>query len=107
MDIHENARLTPRGREHIVRPLQSGQTPKAAQTTGVCPRTVLKWIDRYRRGGPAGTEKPFLPAIPGNEVYDWHLGDEAAAKDAFSKVANVVSLELTNNRCRTRWSRVP
>jgi hypothetical protein len=25
MDIHENARLTPRGREHIVRLVQSGQ----------------------------------------------------------------------------------
>jgi hypothetical protein len=26
MDIHENARLSPRGREHIVRLVQSGQT---------------------------------------------------------------------------------
>jgi hypothetical protein len=30
MDIHENARLTPRGRAHIVRLVQNGQTPKAA-----------------------------------------------------------------------------
>src|SRR6195256_795112 len=38
------------------------------------------------------------PEAPGNVVYDWALGDEAAVKDAFSKAANVVSLELTNNR---------
>ena len=55
MDIHENARLTPRGREHIVRLVQSGQTPEAAaRAVGVCPRTVRKWIERYRREGPAG-----------------------------------------------------
>src|SRR5256884_2758165 len=38
------------------------------------------------------------PEVPGNVVYDWHLGDEAAVKDAFAKAANVVTLELTNNR---------
>src|SRR5690349_23637688 len=38
------------------------------------------------------------PEAPGNIVYDWHLGDEAAVKDAFSKAANVVTLDLTNNR---------
>src|SRR6266849_1098667 len=38
------------------------------------------------------------PEAPGNVVYDWAIGDEAAVKDAFSKAANVVSLELTNNR---------
>ena len=38
------------------------------------------------------------PEAPGNIIYDWHIGDEAATKDAFSKAANVVTLELTNNR---------
>src|ERR1700738_2704024 len=38
------------------------------------------------------------PEAPGNVVYDWAIGDEAAVKDAFSKAANVVSLELSNNR---------
>src|SRR6201987_1881176 len=38
------------------------------------------------------------PEAPGNVVYDWHIGDEAAVKDAFGKAANVVSLDLTNNR---------
>ena len=38
------------------------------------------------------------PEAPGNIVYDWELGDKAATDDAFAKAANVVSLELTNNR---------
>ena len=38
------------------------------------------------------------PEAPGNVVYDWSLGDEAATNAAFAKAANVVSIELTNNR---------
>ena len=38
------------------------------------------------------------PEAPGNVVYDWALGDEAAVTNAFSRAANVVSIELTNNR---------
>jgi len=52
MDIHKNARLTPLGREHLVRMVLGGQTPQAAATAGgVCPRTVFKWLRRYREGG--------------------------------------------------------
>ena len=55
MNVHKNARLTPRGRERIVRQVESGQTAAAvAEAAGVCPRTVCKWIDRYRREGLAG-----------------------------------------------------
>src|SRR5580693_2015603 len=36
------------------------------------------------------------PEAPNNIIYDWHIGDEGAVKDAFAKAANVVSLELTN-----------
>lgn len=55
MDIHKNARLTPSGREHLIRLVQSGLTPQAAaQAVGVSPRTVGKWLKRYRVEGPAG-----------------------------------------------------
>jgi len=57
MNVHKNARLTPIGRERIVRLVESGQTPKAvAEAAGVCPRTVRKWVDRYRREGLAGLQ---------------------------------------------------
>ena len=55
MDIHKNARLTVHGRERIVRQVMSGQTPKAvALAAGVCPRTIRKWVTRYRAEGFAG-----------------------------------------------------
>ncbi len=55
MNVHKNARLTPRGREHIVNLAASGQTPKAlALAVGVCPRTVWKWLKRHKDEGLAG-----------------------------------------------------
>ena len=55
MNVHKNARLTPHGREHIARQVLSGQRPKAvAQAAGVCPRTIRKWVDRYRVEGLVG-----------------------------------------------------
>ena len=49
MNMHKNARLTPRGRERMVRRVLSGQTPEAvAAERGVCPRTGRKRDDRYR-----------------------------------------------------------
>src|SRR5215472_1565462 len=38
------------------------------------------------------------PEAPGNIIYDWVLGDEAATNAAFAKAANVVSMDLVNNR---------
>ena len=55
MNIHKNARLTPRGRERIVMQVLSGQTPQAAaRAAGVCPRTVHKWVARFNAEGVAG-----------------------------------------------------
>ena len=57
MNVHKNARLTPLGRERIVRQVASGQTPEAVgKAAGVCPRTVRKWVERYRREGLAGLQ---------------------------------------------------
>ena len=55
MNVHKNARLTLHGRERIVRQAMSGQAPKAiAEAAGVCPRTVRKWVERFRREGLDG-----------------------------------------------------
>ena len=57
MDIHKNARLTPLGRERMVNMVLSGQTPQAAgEAVGVCPRTVRKWVERYKQEGLAGLQ---------------------------------------------------
>lgn len=55
MDIHHNARLTPHGRARIVRRVLGGETVRmVAEAAGVCPRTVRKWLARYRAEGSAG-----------------------------------------------------
>jgi len=52
MNIHKNARLTPLGREHVVRDVLSGQTPEAAaRAAGVSRRTVHKWVARFEAEG--------------------------------------------------------
>ncbi|MGL5168206.1 MAG: xanthine dehydrogenase family protein molybdopterin-binding subunit [Afipia sp.] len=38
------------------------------------------------------------PEAPGNVIYDWTIGDEAATNDAFKKAANVVAMDIVNNR---------
>ena len=57
MDIHKNARLTPLGRARMVNMVLSGQTPKAVSAAvGVCPRTVRKWVKRFKADGPTGLQ---------------------------------------------------
>jgi transposase InsO family protein len=57
MDVHKNARLTPLGRERMVKLVLGGQTPQAvSEAVGVCRRTVAKWVERYEREGPAGLQ---------------------------------------------------
>ena len=54
MDVHKNARLTPRGRERMVKMVLGGQTPQAAgEAVGVCLGTVRKWVGRYTSEGLA------------------------------------------------------
>src|SRR5664280_2499966 len=38
------------------------------------------------------------PEAAGNVIYDWTIGDEAATEAAFKSAANVVTLDITNNR---------
>ena len=56
MNVHKNARLTPHSRADLVRRvLEHGQTPKAVATAfGVCPKTVRKWLARFRAEGSGG-----------------------------------------------------
>ena len=56
MDIHKNARLAPAGREAMVRRvIEQGRSLRSvAGQFGVTPRTVSKWVRRYRTQGAAG-----------------------------------------------------
>src|SRR5262245_29565348 len=49
MNVHKNARLTPRRRQELVTRLEGGHPVKLlAREFGVAPRTVRKWRGRYR-----------------------------------------------------------
>lgn len=55
MNMHKNARMTPIGRERLVQAVVGGQRPEAAaRAAGVCPRTVHKWVARFKAEGRAG-----------------------------------------------------
>jgi transposase InsO family protein len=53
MNVHKNARLTPRGRAVMVSRIEAGGWPvkRAAEASGVSVRTAHRWLDRHRRGG--------------------------------------------------------
>jgi len=56
MNMHQNARLTPAGREELVRRVLEDCLPMkvVGRQMGVSRRTVWKWVSRYRREGRAG-----------------------------------------------------
>ena len=89
MDIHKNARLTPKGRERIVRQVLSGQTPKAAAlAVGVCPRTIRKWVARYRAEGLAGLRDRTAPPAAPPDTAGSCSKDRAAAPPTLDRRAD-------------------
>jgi len=56
MDMHENARLTPKGREAMVRAVVDCGLTKAAAARqfNTTPKTVGKWVERFRAEGIDG-----------------------------------------------------
>jgi transposase InsO family protein len=55
VDVHKNARLTPRGRGELVRRVRAGERPSAvAAAFSTTAKTVSKWVDRFCREGLDG-----------------------------------------------------
>ena len=51
MNMHKNAKLTPLGRERMVKMMLEGHTPtQAAALAGVSPVTAKKWLVRSPTG---------------------------------------------------------
>ena len=87
MNIHKNARLTPRGRERIVLQVVSGQTATAvAEAAGVCPRTVRKWVARYHADGVAG------------------FGDRSSRPHRLRRPTTAAVVEMIERLRRQRWT---
>ena len=56
MNVHDNARLTPKGREEMVRAVVDHGLDKAAAARrfSTTPKTVAKWVARFRAQGVVG-----------------------------------------------------
>src|SRR5258708_39184424 len=56
MDTHKNARLTPKGREEMVRAVVDGglNGAAAARKYNTTAKTVAKWVERFRADGVDG-----------------------------------------------------
>ena len=72
MNVHKNARLTPRGREILVSRLKRGEHPQDVGTAmGVSASTVYKWRRRYRAEGLAGlVDRSSRPNASPNRTPD-------------------------------------
>jgi transposase-like protein len=72
MNVHKNARLTPRGREISVSRLKRGERPQdVAAAMGVSAGTVNKWRRRYRVEGLAGLrDRPSKPNVSPGKTPD-------------------------------------
>lgn len=71
MDTHKNARLTPKGREEMVRTtVESGMTIAAAACKyNTTPKTVRKWVDRFRAEGVEGLrDRSSRPSSLGSQT---------------------------------------
>ena len=121
MNIHHNARLTPLGRERMVRAIvEGGQTPQAAaRAAGVCPRTARKWVDRFKAEGLAGLadrssrpqrlRQPTSPAVVDQVIAlrrrrlsGQHIAKAAAAAPGGPHAPRVSSSPSLRSRRRAR-----
>src|SRR5437764_14519529 len=95
MDVHKNASLTPKGREAMARSVIEGGSSKAAAARAfhATPKTVAKWVARFRAEGVAGLQdrssRPFSsPSQTGPAACERvealrrqrHTGKESAAE---------------------------
>ncbi len=56
-------------------------------------KAVIDPEDALKNGAPQ-----LHPEAKNNTIYDWEIGDEAATDAAFAKAANVVEMDIRNNR---------
>ena len=71
MDTHKNARLTPKGREEMVRAVADRGMSKAAAAHqfNTTPKTVGKWVDRFCAEGVDGLrDRSSRPLSSPNQI---------------------------------------
>lgn len=72
------------------------QARDAADAVEVSYEELPAVIDAVKALEPGAPQ--LHPEAPGNLIYDWEIGDQAAVDAAFAKAAHVTKLDLVNNR---------
>ena len=101
MDVHQNARLTPRCRELLVARVLAGRHRSVvARELGVSDKTVSKWVGRFQREGVAGLrDRSSRPRrSPGATVETLQLAVVALRRQrlTLSAIAAQVSLSRSS-----------
>ncbi|RFF31629.1 leucine zipper domain-containing protein [Wenzhouxiangella sediminis] len=77
VDVHQNAKLTPRSREELVKLVidSDWSQRRAAGAYHVDPKTVARWVARYKAEGPSGLGN--RSSRPRNSPHRSPSGDQA------------------------------
>lgn len=101
MNTHNNARLTPRGRVHLVdRILVEGlRVEEAAQASGVSVRTAYKWLRRYREEGVKGlldrSSKPRVCPHGTSKAQQRQIVDLRHRRQTYRQISLVVGVSIS------------
>jgi len=100
MDVHQNARLTPRCRELLVARVLAGRHRSVvARELGVSDKTVSKWVGRFQREGIAGLrDRSSRPRrSPGATVETLQLAVVALRRQRLTLSAIAAQLSLSRS----------
>ena len=97
MNIHQNARLTPKGRVLLIERLERGEHPcDVACAMGVSVRTVYKWRRRYHDCGPAGLQdrssRPLTSPARTSTTFEAKVIDLRKQKRTYDRIAEQTGL---------------
>src|SRR5688572_12047038 len=99
MDTHKNARLTPKGREEMVRAVVDYGLSKAAAARqfNTTPKTVAKWVGRFRVAGVDGLQdrssKPL--SSPGQTPPATNAAVEALRRQRYTGKQIAAELDIS------------
>ncbi len=72
---------------------QARDAAEAVDVTYKEKKAVIDAVSALKKGAPQ-----IHPEAKGNLIYDWEIGDQAAADKAIAEAAHVTRMDITNNR---------
>lgn len=101
MNIHKNARLTPKGRELLVQRIviDGLRVEEAAQAAGVSTRTAYKWLKRFRDQGPDGLQdhssRPMYCPHETSPTKQQQIIELRRQRRVYRQIAQVVGVSIS------------